>query len=115
MDENTGTGPNKPPSTPKVPSTIRYNPTPSSPPPGPALGFVAGAVAWTLFLVLQSSSDKNVALGAALFGFFGVGLLVPLIGLVLATRQTSKQFGVGLLLASGLGWMILLAICGGRR
>ncbi|MBI5770206.1 MAG: hypothetical protein HZA93_20690 [Verrucomicrobia bacterium] len=99
---------------PPPPSTIRYE---SARPPsaGPGSGFVVGSIVWALFLLLQNSRDKDVAMAAGFLGFFGVALALPLIGIAFALRKASRQFGVGLLLASGLGWLILLAICGGRR
>lgn len=99
---------------PEPPSTTRYE---SARPPsaGPGLGFVVGAIIWALFLLLQNSRDKDVAMAAGFLGFFGVALALPLISIAFSLRKASRPFGVGLLLASGLGWLVLLAICGGRR
>ncbi len=106
MSETPPRDPSAEPAPPTPPSTIRYESAPA-PSAGPGTGFVVGAIAWGLFLVLQGSRDKDVAMMAGLFGFFGVALALPLIGLALATRKSSRQFGIGLLLASGLGWLIL--------
>jgi hypothetical protein len=44
-----------------------------------------------------------------LFEIFGL----PLLAIGLATVPRTRSFGLGMLLACGLGWLFLLSICGG--
>jgi hypothetical protein len=39
--------------------------------------------------------------------------LWPLAAVVLAIIRTTRRFGLGMLLGVGLGWLAILAICGG--
>jgi hypothetical protein len=40
-------------------------------------------------------------------------MALPLVALVLAIIRPTRPFGLGMLLACGLGWLILFSICGG--
>lgn len=44
-----------------------------------------------------------------LFEIFGL----PLLAIVIAIAPRTRSFGLGMLLACGLGWLVLLSICGG--
>jgi hypothetical protein len=70
------------------------------------LGFLAGAVPWLLACIPQKNYG---AIPFLLFACFGQ----PVIATVLALIPKTRRFGLGLLLATGLGWLILGAICGG--
>jgi hypothetical protein len=39
--------------------------------------------------------------------------IMPIVAVVLAFNPRNRPFGLGLLLACGLGWLVLLCICGG--
>jgi hypothetical protein len=39
--------------------------------------------------------------------------VLPLVAVVLAIMRPTRFFGLGMLLASGLGWLVLLSLCGG--
>ena len=87
-------------------------PVPQSPKPASnpdtkrlvTLGFSVGAAAWCAALV----PGKYIYL-FLLFDCFAL----PLIALILACIPPFRKFGLGLLLASGVGWLVLGAICGG--
>jgi hypothetical protein len=69
-------------------------------------GFAVGAVPWLLTLVPQRNYG---AIPFLIFACFGM----PVVALITALVRKSRRFGLGLLLATGLGWLILGAICGG--
>ena len=69
-------------------------------------GFLTGTVLWLLSCLPPNNSRGIIFLIFACFG-------LPVIALILAIIPASRRFGLGLLLASGLGWLILVAICGG--
>ena len=80
-----------------------------APPPtkGPIMaGFVLGAVPWLLTLIAQKGYGVIPFL---LFACF----VMPVAAVVIALIPRTRRFGLGLLLASGLGWLVLGAICGG--
>lgn len=83
---------------------------PTAPKPTPVLpiggGFLVGAAVWLLTLLPL----KNY--GAIPFLLFACFVL-PLIGIILGIIRSTRHFGLGLLLACGLGWLVLGAICGG--
>lgn len=92
---------------------------PPLPPPKPGLtkaqrvaritiGFLAGALFWALPFspFLHNGYDGIPWLIFACFG-------LPIVSVILAIIRPTRRFGLGLLLASGLGWLILLSICGG--
>jgi len=82
-------------------------PVPPSPSRWPVgLGFLAGAVPWLLSCIPQKNYG---AIPFLLFACFGL----PILATVLALIPKTRRFGLGLLLAAGLGWLILGAICGG--
>lgn len=70
------------------------------------VGFITGAVAWLLTLIPQKGYGQIPFLIIACF-------IVPLLAGILALAPWTRKFGLGLLLASGIGWLVLGAICGG--
>lgn len=96
-------------------------PPPQSKPPPPALprrsrapiivGFIIGAVAWLLPPAVSLLQPQD---GYAIIPFLiFASLLLPPISAILAIIPVTRRVGLGLLLACGLGWLILGAICGG--
>jgi hypothetical protein len=88
-------------------------PAPPSPPPEPPkrggstpliVGFVVGLLPW--LPATQSSRD-------ALLWLIVVPFAAPIAGVALAIFQKTRSFGLGVLLAAGLGWLILGALCAG--
>lgn len=74
------------------------------------IGFVTGAVLWLLTLLPKKNySQFYVQLYILLFACF----VVPVLAAIFAAVPRTRKFGLGLLLASGLGWLVLGAICGG--
>lgn len=69
-------------------------------------GFTTGAVPWLLTLIPQKGYGQIPFLILACF-------IVPVLAGILALVPRTRKFGLGLLLASGLGWLVLGAICGG--
>lgn len=70
-----------------------------------AAGFGAGC----LLAALPFSTRGTDRVPFMLFDLFAV----PVIALVLSIIRSTRSFGVGLLLACGLGWLVLLGICAG--
>ena len=70
------------------------------------LGVLVGALPWLLSLLPMKNYGALPFLILACFG-------MPVISLVIALIPKSRRFGLGLLLATGLGWLVLGAICGG--
>lgn len=70
-----------------------------------AAGFVVGVMLWAM-PYLSNGYDGIPWLIFACF-------LLPVISGILAAIRATRRFGLGLLLACGLGWLILLSICGG--
>ena len=70
------------------------------------LGFLTGAIPWWLSLLQLPGS------GTLPFLILG-SLILPIISLVIAMIPKTRRFGLGLLIATGLGWLVLGAICGG--
>jgi len=68
-------------------------------------GFLAGALFWVMPFFF-SGYDGIPWLIFACFG-------LPVVSAILAIIRATRPFGLGLLLACGLGWLILLSICGG--
>lgn len=58
---------------------------------------------------LLQTNERYAALPFLLFACF----VLPLVSLILAIIRKTRRVGLGLLLACGLGWLILGAICGG--
>jgi len=73
-----------------------------------ALGFGVGAVSWLTTLIPQRDYGQIIPL---LFSCF----VIPVIAVVLAIIPGTRRFGLGLLLAAGVGWLVLGAICGISR
>ena len=96
---------------PSPPSSVRYESSPTSPSfsGGPGLGFAIGAVAWIIPLACQTKSTLLIAI----YGLIFAAYILPLIAAILACSKTTRAFGLGMLLACGLGWLVLGAICGG--
>jgi hypothetical protein len=55
----------------------------------------------------MTSEEAQVTL--LLFNCF----ILPVIAIVVSIIPQTRRFGLGLLLACGLGWLVLGAICGG--
>jgi hypothetical protein len=72
---------------------------------GIALGFMAGACFWAMPFLFRGYDG----IPWLIFACFGL----PVVSVILAIIRPTRRFGLGLLLACGLGWLILLAICGG--
>jgi hypothetical protein len=68
-------------------------------------GFSIGAAAWCAALI----PGKYIYV-FLLFDCFAL----PLIATILACIPPFRKFGLGLLLAAGLGWLVLVAICGAQ-
>ena len=86
------------------------------PPPGPPepkskgpliIGFASGAVCWLSTLAFNGKSYDVIL--PLVFNCF----VLPVLAVILAIIRPTRRFGLGLLLASGLGWLVLGAICGG--
>ena len=71
-----------------------------------SIGFFAGAFFWALPFFSRGGYDGVPWLIFACFG-------LPVVSVIMAIIRATRSFGLGLLLASGLGWLILLSICGG--
>ena len=71
----------------------------------PIAGFVLGAVAWATTATFKTE--------AGIVWLLFVCFVLPVIAAVLAIIRSTRRFGLGLLLACGLGWLVLGAICGG--
>jgi hypothetical protein len=86
------------------------NTTPPIAPPASKIpliaGFLTGAVPWLVCLVPQKDYNQILCLIIACFP-------LPILAAVLAIIPRTRRFGLGLLLACGVGWLILGAICGG--
>lgn len=86
-------------------------PNPPAPPAPPSIraaatGFVVGALSWLTVLIPQRDYGQILPL---LFNCFAL----PVIATILAIIPATRRFGLGLLLSTGLGWLVLGAICGG--
>jgi hypothetical protein len=71
-----------------------------------AAGFGTGILLWAMPLVLASSQ-------AGVLWLLFDSLAAPVMAAVLAIVARTRPFGLGLLLACGFGWLVLLCICGG--
>jgi len=70
------------------------------------LGFLAGALPWLFTMIPQKNEGGILFL---IFSCFGM----PVVSLIVALIPKTRRFGLGLLIATGLGWLMLGAICGG--
>jgi hypothetical protein len=70
------------------------------------IGFLIGAVPWLLTCIPQKDYRAVLFLIFACFG-------LPIVSAIFAIIPKTRQIGLGLLLASGLGWLILGALCSG--
>ncbi len=70
------------------------------------LGFLVGAAPWLITCIPRGNYGSIPYLVFACFG-------MPLICVVTAIIPKTRRFGLGLLLATGLGWSILGAMCSG--
>lgn len=93
---------------------------PASEPPPPVsrrsrkpivIGFLIGAWIWLMpwAVDLLQTNERYAALPFLLFACF----VLPPVSLVLAIIRRTRRVGLGLLLACGLAWLILGAMCGG--
>jgi len=93
----------------------------SHPPPLPApppnrgsnrwivAGFLVGAFFWVLPIFTDKYNGGYGSIPPLLFACF----VLPVASVILAIIKRTRRFGLGLLLASGLGWLVLGAMCGG--
>ncbi len=97
---------------------------PNLPPPSPpetkksawALwGAIVGAISSTLILLLRHYGEPaNEGLGIlSAIANLAALLVTPLVALALTFPKRTRSFGLGLLLAVGVCWLVELAICGG--
>lgn len=70
------------------------------------IGFLIAATPWVPAFGLRHGYD---GIPYALFACFGM----PVIASGLAIIRKTRPYGLGMLIACGLGWLILGAICGG--
>lgn len=68
-----------------------------------AAGFAVGLLAW---------GCSGVPSAGILFLMFDC-VVLPILAVVLACIRGTRRFGLGLLLATAIGWLILGAMCGG--
>jgi hypothetical protein len=73
-----------------------------------AIGFGIGAVLWLMPVLFRNAPDYG-AVGWLILAAFGA----PIPAAVLSIVRKTRPFGLGLLLACGLGWLVLGAMCGG--
>ena len=90
-------------SEPPFPLTPKHAPNPGTK-RRVALGFLLGAAAWCSVLI-----PGNHVFLFLIFDCFAL----PLIAIILACIPPFRKFGLGLLLASVIGWLVLGAMCGG--
>lgn len=76
------------------------------------LGAATG-IAPTLATALVLWGNPGFRLHTAVSLIFASQLLWPLAAIPLACFGRSRRFGLGMLLGAGVGWLTLLAICGG--
>jgi hypothetical protein len=76
------------------------------------IGFGVGLVA-VVVPVLGAMRLKGDALGALMLAALFCFIVAPLAAIVLAIVPSTRKFGLGLLLACGVGFLALMAICGG--
>ncbi len=89
------------------------SPPPVEPPPPPAArshrslitGFVVAALLWSPAIITK----PEIQVPFLLFNC----IVLPVIAAVVSIIPQTRRFGLGLLLACGLGWLVLGAICGG--
>jgi hypothetical protein len=97
---------------PSEPPGPRSEPPPRAPIKGGVglviLGFAVGAAVW-LWPFAQPLNLEGGGLTAMAVACF----ILPLVSLIFAIIRRTRRLGQGLLLACGLGWLILGAICGG--
>ena len=74
-------------------------------------GFLFAAAVWLLPVVMPSGG--RTTLNNAILLLVGVTIGLPFVSVILAIIPKTRRFGLGALLACGLGWLILGAICGG--
>ncbi len=93
-----------------TPEASAATPPPSAPPVTSnkpvIVGFILGAISWLTVLIPQRDYGQILPL---IFNCFAL----PVIAIILAIIPPTRRFGLGLLLAAGLGWLVLGAICGG--
>jgi hypothetical protein len=70
-----------------------------------AVGFVVGALFWLPPLTIRDES--------ALAWLLIVPFAEPPVGIMLAIIRPTRKLGLGVLLAAGVGWLILGAMCAG--
>jgi hypothetical protein len=75
-------------------------------------GFGVGLIALVV-PVLGTMQMKGDAMGALMLAALFCFIVVPVTAIVLAIVRRTRKFGLGLLLACGIGFLVLLAICGG--
>lgn len=93
---------------PLPPNSVRPAPPPRKSNPRQIIyGFLTGVGLFGLGFLFPSGNY-----GAVLPYLLAVTLL-PLAAVVLAIIRPTRKFGLGMLLACGVLWLVLVAICGG--
>jgi hypothetical protein len=78
------------------------------------VGFCFGAAVWLSLPAMAaigigtSRNDLYITLDFLIFAT----MILPVLSILLAAIPSTRRFGLGLVLACGLGWLILGAICG---
>jgi predicted membrane channel-forming protein YqfA (hemolysin III family) len=92
---------------PEIPKSAEP-PVPVGPPPKLPIiiGSIVGAAPWLLSLIPAKNYES---LRFLIFACFGM----PIIATITAIVPKTRRLGLGLLLATGLGWSILGAMCSG--
>ena len=73
------------------------------------VGFLTGAFFWAIPMVMEKFRAGYAIILPMVFACF----VLPVAATIVAIIRRTRRFGLGLLLACGLGWLVLGAICGG--
>jgi hypothetical protein len=77
------------------------------------IGFSSGAILGLITVLLFALPNSSDLIGFAILLLLFDCVLAPIIAVILAIIPSTRRFGLGLLLACGLTWLVLLSICGG--
>lgn len=80
------------------------------------IGFGCGVGLWLLPVITSNLSRSGYGREIdpfMLLTLIFASLVLPPVSGVLALIPKTRRFGLGLLLASGLGWLVLGSLCGG--
>jgi len=76
------------------------------------LGAFTGIAPGLLLVVF--SQGKSLALARQSMVLFFISVSVwPVMAVILACIRPTRRFGLGMLLGVGLGWLVMLTLCGG--